>query len=41
MAGVLEANGWNVSRSARVLRIDRRTLQRKIAKYGLRQGGPA
>ncbi|WKZ32385.1 MAG: sigma-54 dependent transcriptional regulator [Thermodesulfobacteriota bacterium] len=41
IAGVLEANGWNVSRSARVLRIDRRTLQRKIAKYGLRQGGPA
>lgn len=41
IAGVLEANGWNVSRSARVLKIDRRTLQRKMAKYGLKQGGPA
>ncbi|MBW7957327.1 MAG: sigma-54-dependent Fis family transcriptional regulator [Deltaproteobacteria bacterium] len=41
IAGVLEANGWNVSRSARVLRIDRRTLQRKMTKYGLKQGGPA
>ncbi len=41
IAGVLEANGWNVSRSARVLKIDRRTLQRKIARYGLKQGGRA
>ncbi|MBI3752684.1 MAG: sigma-54-dependent Fis family transcriptional regulator [Deltaproteobacteria bacterium] len=29
----LRANGWNISRTAAALVIDRRTLQRKIAKY--------
>ncbi|MFB3787477.1 MAG: sigma-54-dependent transcriptional regulator [bacterium] len=33
---VLEQVGNNVSRAADILRIDRRTLQRKMVKYGLR-----
>ncbi|MFZ3071957.1 MAG: sigma-54 dependent transcriptional regulator [Thermodesulfobacteriota bacterium] len=32
----LDANGWNISRTANVLGIDRRTLQRKITRYGIR-----
>ncbi len=38
LAATLAANDWNVSRSARALGIDRRTLQRKIIRYGLRKG---
>ena len=34
---VLEENGWNISRSAEVLQIDRATLYNKIEKYGLRK----
>jgi DNA-binding NtrC family response regulator len=34
---VLEENGWNISRSAEVLQIDRATLYHKIEKYGLRK----
>jgi DNA-binding NtrC family response regulator len=34
---VLEENGWNISRSAEVLQIDRATLYSKIEKYGLRK----
>lgn len=34
----LAAHKWNVSAAARALSIDRRTLQRKIAGYGLRKG---
>ena len=33
----LKANNWNVSRTAKILGIDRRTLQRKIARYELRE----
>ena len=32
----LDANGWNISRTANVLGIDRRTLQRKITRYAIR-----
>lgn len=32
----LDANAWNISRTANVLGIDRRTLQRKITRYGIR-----
>jgi DNA-binding NtrC family response regulator len=35
IASVLEENAWNVSRSARVLKIDRATLYNKIKKYGM------
>jgi DNA-binding NtrC family response regulator len=34
---VLEANSWNISRSAHILQIDRVTLYNKIAKYELRR----
>ncbi|HBG47756.1 MAG TPA: hypothetical protein DDW94_12330 [Deltaproteobacteria bacterium] len=34
---VLSANGWNISRSAKALNIDRRTLQRKMTKYAIRR----
>ena len=34
---VLEQHGWNISRSAEVLQIDRATLYHKIEKYGLRK----
>ena len=33
----LKINNWNVTRTAKILGIDRRTLQRKIARYGLRE----
>jgi two-component system response regulator HydG len=33
---VVEQTGWNTTRAARVLQIDRKTLLRKIAKYGFR-----
>jgi DNA-binding NtrC family response regulator len=34
---VLEQMGWNITRSAEILRIDRATLYHKIEKYGLRK----
>lgn len=34
---VLEETGWNISRSARLLQIDRVTLYNKIKKYGLKR----
>jgi transcriptional regulator of acetoin/glycerol metabolism len=33
----LKANNWNVSRTAQILGIDRRTLQRKIKRYEIRE----
>jgi DNA-binding NtrC family response regulator len=35
---ILRENGWNVSRSAAILDIDRVTLYHKIEKYGLKRG---
>ena len=32
----LKANNWNVNQTAKILGIDRRTLQRKIARYKIR-----
>jgi DNA-binding NtrC family response regulator len=37
IVAVLEQNGWNISRSADILDIDRVTLYNKIHKYGLRK----
>jgi len=34
---ILEKYQWNISRSARVLKVDRATLYNKIRKYGLKQ----
>ncbi|HEY4658976.1 MAG TPA: sigma 54-interacting transcriptional regulator, partial [Gemmatimonadaceae bacterium] len=34
---VLEANGWNITRAARVLDVDRVTLYNKIRKYELKR----
>jgi transcriptional regulator with PAS, ATPase and Fis domain len=34
---VLDASGWNISRSARILQIDRVTLYNKIRKYELKK----
>lgn len=36
IASTLEATGWNKSRAASILGIERSTLDRKIKKYGLR-----
>jgi DNA-binding NtrC family response regulator len=36
IAAALEASSGNLSRTARALRIDRNTLKRKLASYGLR-----
>ena len=36
---VLGENDWNISKSARVLEIDRQTLYNKIEKYGLKAPG--
>jgi transcriptional regulator of acetoin/glycerol metabolism len=33
----LEQMGWNITRTAEVLGIDRATLYKKIEKYGLRK----
>ncbi len=33
----LEANNWNISRTAKILGIDRRTLQRKMCKFSLKR----
>ena len=34
---ILQRTGWNISRSADILDIDRVTLYNKIAKYGLKR----
>jgi DNA-binding NtrC family response regulator len=34
---LLEEMGWNITRTAEVLKIDRVTLYNKIEKYGLRK----
>ncbi|HEX29034.1 TPA: sigma-54-dependent Fis family transcriptional regulator, partial [Candidatus Poribacteria bacterium] len=34
---VLDQNGWNITRSAEILGIDRVTLYNKIKKYGLKK----
>lgn len=34
---VLEEEGWNISRAAKILEVDRTTLHKKIRKYGLEQ----
>ncbi|MDD5090213.1 MAG: sigma-54 dependent transcriptional regulator [Candidatus Wallbacteria bacterium] len=36
---ILHSTGWNISRSAEILGIDRKTLYNKIQKYGLAQNG--
>jgi transcriptional regulator of acetoin/glycerol metabolism len=36
IANILEANQWNVARSAKILKIDRSTLYSKIKRYDLR-----
>jgi transcriptional regulator of acetoin/glycerol metabolism len=35
--GILRETGWNISRSAIILDIDRVTLYHKIEKYGLKR----
>ena len=37
IAKILEANQWNVARSAKILEIDRSTLYSKIKRYDLRK----
>ncbi len=37
IANILEANQWNVARSAKILKIDRSTLYSKIKRYDLRK----
>lgn len=34
---VLDACGWNISRAAKLLEVDRGTLYNKIAKFGFRR----
>jgi transcriptional regulator of acetoin/glycerol metabolism len=34
---VLERTGWNITRAAEILQIDRATIYNKIKKYGLRR----
>ena len=36
---ILEATGWNITRAARDLGIDRQTLYNKIEKYGIKREG--
>jgi DNA-binding NtrC family response regulator len=38
---VLEETGWNLSRAARILDIDRTTLYNKLHRYGLKRGAAA
>ena len=35
IADVLERNGWNISRTAEILEVDRATIYNKIKRYGL------
>jgi two-component system response regulator HydG len=37
---VLEEAGWNITRAARLLEIDRVTLYNKIKKYGFEKERP-
>lgn len=39
IANVLDKYEWNISKSARVLKVDRVTLYNKIRKYGLTSPG--
>ena len=41
IAAVLERTGWNITRAAEVLQVDRVTVYNKIKKYGLRKPEPA
>jgi DNA-binding NtrC family response regulator len=41
VAAVLERTGWNITKAAEVLGIDRVTVYNKIRKYGLQRDGPA
>jgi two-component system, NtrC family, response regulator HydG len=41
VASVLDASGWNITRAARILGVDRVTLYNKIRKYELRKPGGA
>lgn len=41
VAEVLQQTGWNISRSAALLRISRNTLRARIERYGLRRGEAA
>jgi transcriptional regulator of acetoin/glycerol metabolism len=34
---VLDRTGWNITRAAEILQIDRATIYNKIKKYGLRR----
>ncbi|HET8644442.1 MAG TPA: helix-turn-helix domain-containing protein [Vicinamibacteria bacterium] len=40
VAAILERTGWNVTRAAEVLGIDRVTVYNKMKKYGLHRDGP-
>ncbi len=35
---ILEEEGWNITRAAKILEVDRSTLHKKINKYGLQRG---
>ena len=37
--GILKKYGWNISRAAKALKVDRVTLYNKISKYGLKPAG--
>ncbi|HEJ83475.1 MAG TPA: sigma-54-dependent Fis family transcriptional regulator, partial [Desulfobacteraceae bacterium] len=39
IAHVLKKNGWNISKSAEILGIDRTTLYNKIRRYGIERAG--
>jgi len=41
LAAALAQTGWNITRTAALLRISRNTLRARIQKYGLREGEPA
>ena len=41
VVAALEAAGWNITKAARVLDIDRVTLYSKIRKYEIQRPGPA
>jgi len=41
VAAVLESTGWNITRTAEILQVDRVTVYNKIKKYGLRKPEPA
>jgi DNA-binding NtrC family response regulator len=37
---ILDEEGWNISRAAKILQVDRTTLHKKIRRYDLKQNGP-